>query len=83
VPPTAALTTARFGVERSGIVFAWIFAAHQLGAAAAAWGAGAVRTETGRYGLAFVVSGALAIAAAALILALRRQARPAPVAVPA
>ena len=84
VPPTSALTTARFGVERAGVVFAWIFAAHQFGAAAAAWGAGEIRTETGRYGLAFLIAGALAIVAAALILAIRRQApQREPVAVPA
>ncbi|MDX6398845.1 MAG: hypothetical protein QOJ43_2253, partial [Gaiellaceae bacterium] len=37
VPPTSALATAYFGPQ-AGVVFAWIFAAHQLGAAAAAWG---------------------------------------------
>jgi MFS family permease len=79
VPPTSALTTARFGVERAGILFAWIFAAHQLGAAVAAFGAGAIRTETGEYGLAFAVAGVLAIAAAGLMFAIRRRApRPAP-----
>ena len=39
VPPTSALATAHFG-QQAGVVFAWIFAAHQLGAATAAWGAG-------------------------------------------
>ena len=39
VPPTSALATAHFG-SQAGIVFAWVFAAHQLGAATAAWGAG-------------------------------------------
>lgn len=82
VPPTVALTTARFGVEQAGVAFAWIFAAHQLGAAAAAWGAGAIRTQTGDYGLAFLVAGALAVAAAALVLAIRRRSTAAePVAV--
>jgi predicted MFS family arabinose efflux permease len=83
VPPTVALTTARFGVEQAGVVFAWIFAAHQLGAAAAAWGAGAIRTQTGEYGLAFLIAGALAVAAAALVLVIRRRAAAVePVAVP-
>ena len=38
VPPTSALANAHFGAQAS-VVFAWIFTAHQLGAATAAWGA--------------------------------------------
>ena len=49
VPPTVALTVAAFGPERAGVVFGWIFAAHQLGAGTAAWAAGAVRTWDGSY----------------------------------
>ena len=33
VPPTVALTAEAFGRERVGVVFGWIFAAHQFGAA--------------------------------------------------
>ena len=36
VPPTVRLTAARFGRERANLVFGWIFAGHQLGAASAA-----------------------------------------------
>ena len=36
VPPTVAITADTFGRERVGVVFAWIFAAHQIGASAAA-----------------------------------------------
>src|SRR5262245_3814933 len=39
-PPLSALTTKEFGLQRAGVVFAWVFAAHQLGAATIAWGAG-------------------------------------------
>lgn len=48
------------------MVFAWIFSAHQPGAAAAAWIAGLTRTETGAYTIAFVRAGALAAARAVL-----------------
>ena len=72
VPPTSALTTAHFG-QQAGIVFAWIFAAHQLGAATAAWGAGLIRTHTGEYTAAFLAAGALALIAAAAVL---RSGRP-------
>ena len=64
VPPTSALATAHFG-QQAGVVFAWIFAAHQLGAATAAWGAGLIRTHTGEYTAAFLAAGVLALFAAA------------------
>src|SRR3712207_329538 len=51
VPPTSALATTHFG-QGAGVVFAWVFTAHQLGAATAAWGAGFVRTATGDIGRA-------------------------------
>jgi predicted MFS family arabinose efflux permease len=76
VPPTSALATAHFG-QQAGVVFAWIFAAHQLGAATAAWGAGLIRTHTGEYTIAFLAAGVLALVAAAAVL-LIRSARTAP-----
>lgn len=78
VPPTIALTIEAFGRERAGVVFGWIFAAHQLGAAAAAWAAGAVRTAAESYELAFMGAGLLGVLAAAMVLGLGRGRRPAP-----
>jgi sugar phosphate permease len=69
VPPTARLAADAFGKERVGIMFGWIVAAHQLGAAGAAWGAGTVRSELGGYEAAFVGAGVLCIAAAAAFFA--------------
>jgi len=46
VPPTAALCREIFG-EQGTIVFGWVFASHQLGAAAAALGGGGVRDSSG------------------------------------
>jgi sugar phosphate permease len=68
VPPTVALTAQIFGRDRVGLVFGWIFAAHQLGAAAAASFAGTLRTIEGTYDHAFVISGNLCIIAAVSIL---------------
>ena len=45
VPPTVKITADRFGREKAGIVFGWVFAGHQIGAASAAFGAGLVRTQ--------------------------------------
>ena len=37
VPPTVKLTAQTFGAERANLVFGWIFAGHQIGAAIAAF----------------------------------------------
>jgi len=68
VPPTVRLTVASFGKERSGIVYGWIFATHQLGAATAAYAAGLMRTDLGSYLEAFVLSGTLCFLAAVLVM---------------
>ncbi len=72
VPPTVKLTADRFGRERAGIVFGWVFAGHQIGAASAAFGAGLVRTEYSTYLPAFFVAGALCIVAALAVITVRR-----------
>ena len=81
VPPTVALVREVFGRERVGVVFAWVFACHQFGAAFAAWGAGASRTWFGSYEPAFLVAGALGVTAAALSLSIGRRGllRPTPI----
>jgi MFS family permease len=73
VPPTVKLTAERFGRERAGIFFAWIFAGHQIGAATAAFGAGFSRTEFSSYLPAFFVAGALCIVAALLVMSIRKS----------
>jgi MFS family permease len=72
VPPTVKLTADRFGRERAGIFFAWIFAGHQLGAATAAFGAGFSRTEFASYLPAFFIAGALCLLASALVLTIAK-----------
>ncbi|MBX9933882.1 MAG: MFS transporter [Methylobacterium sp.] len=74
VPPTVRLTAARFGRERATLVFGWIFAGHQLGAACAAYGAGLSRDVLASYLPAFFTAGALCLFAAAAIMTLRRPA---------
>ena len=70
VPPTVRLTAARFGAEKANVAFGWIFAAHQLGAATAAFGAGAARTELSTYLPALYVAGVACVIAATLVLTL-------------
>ncbi len=79
-PPTVRLATQTFGKEKAAVAFGWIFAAHQLGAATAAFGAGLTRSEWSTYVPAFMVAGAACLLASAsvwLIGARRREAAPA------
>jgi MFS family permease len=73
VPPTVKITADKFGREKAGMVFGWIFAGHQIGAASAAFGAGLVRTVYSTYLPAFFVAGALCIIAAVAIISVRKS----------
>jgi len=81
VPPTVQIARRVFGAQNFAIVYGWIFAAHQMGAATIAFAAGAVRTFFGDYQLAFMSSGLLCLIAAGLVLRIARE-RPGKVAVP-
>ncbi|WP_432995852.1 MFS transporter [Dactylosporangium sp. CA-233914] len=78
VPPTVALCREYFG-SSGAVVFGWVFASHQFGAAIAATATGLLRDRLGNYDLAWYIAGGLSISAAALSLLLfkTRQARPA------
>ena len=75
VPPTVALTADTFGAQRAGVVFGWVFASHQIGAAFAAWAAGASRGWFGSYTFAFVCAGAMCLLASGLSLTIKRPER--------
>ena len=71
VPPTVRLTRRIFG-ERTGLMFGWIVAAHQLGAASAAYAAGLIRSTNGDYNLAFFLAGSVCVATAVGVLFIGR-----------
>ncbi len=71
VPPTVKLANIAFGEREAPIVFGWILAGHQIGAATAAFGAGAIRALSGSYLPAFLIAGACALVAAVAILPAR------------
>ncbi|HEX5110327.1 MAG TPA: MFS transporter [Vicinamibacterales bacterium] len=79
VPPTVRLTSEAFGRENTGVIYGWIGASHQLGASAAAFGAGAIRTMLGDYQMAFWAAGVLCVLAGLSFLTIGRSLRPAPV----
>jgi MFS family permease len=78
VPPTVALCRAHFGLERSGVVFGWVFASHMVGAGVAASYAGWIRQGTGDYFWAWMTAGALCLAAALLCISIPRIREPEP-----
>jgi MFS family permease len=73
VPPTVALCREVFG-DQGTLVFGWVFASHQVGAAVAATVAGIIRTSLGTYDLAWYGAGALCVIAAGFSLGVRRPA---------
>jgi len=73
VPPTVALATSIFGKQRGPMIFGWIFAAHQFGAAMAAFAAGALRTWLGDYQVTFISAGLLCLIACGLVIRIARE----------
>lgn len=73
VPPTIALAADTFGRRNVGVVYGWVFCAHMIGAAVAAWAAGLDRDSFGDYVLAFYLAGAMAVLAGLMALVIRRS----------
>jgi len=76
VPPTVALCREYFGATGT-VVFGWVFASHQLGAAVAATAAGVARDAFGDYVTTLLIAGGLSVVAAGLSVAIRRLPQPA------
>jgi MFS family permease len=72
VPPTMALCREHYG-EDSAIVFGWVLASHQIGAAVVAFAGGWARDVFGSYDVVWYGSGALCAAAALMALVIRRR----------
>jgi MFS family permease len=75
VPPTLKLIQENFGQADAPIVFGWVAAGHQMGAASAATFAGLMHTWQGNYLQAFVIAGATGIIAAVVSLLIHRPGR--------
>ena len=79
LPPTVRLTLNAFGDVDGPVVFGWIAASHQMGAASIVAIAGFIRTTQGSYDTAFMLSAVLCIVAAVVALTINRGKRtPAP-----
>jgi len=73
VPPTLRLANDAFGDRDAPVVFGWIAAGHQIGAASAAFLGGYLRQDTGSYLWAFVIAGFTGIIAAVISLLIKRN----------
>ncbi|WP_424213843.1 MFS transporter [Streptomyces sp. BI20] len=71
VPPTLALCRQHYGAD-SAIVFGWVLASHQVGAAVVAFAGGVARDVFGSYDPVWYASGALCALAAVMAMVLRR-----------
>ncbi|WP_327090614.1 MFS transporter [Nonomuraea sp. NBC_01738] len=74
VPPTVALCRKFFGAD-GAVVFGWVFASHQIGAAVVAVLAGLARDQFGAYDVAWYGAGFLCLIACVLSLAIGRGRR--------
>jgi MFS family permease len=72
VPPTAALCREVFGADGS-VVYGWVFAAHQVGAAIAAIAAGILRDSAGEYTWAWFGAAGLCVVAAVVSAGVSRR----------
>jgi MFS family permease len=75
VPPTMALCRRYFGTA-APVVFGWVYASHQVGAALMAFAAGLLRDHLGSYDSAWYLGGGLCVLAALLSVGLRAPAGP-------
>jgi predicted MFS family arabinose efflux permease len=76
VPPTVRLAGQYFGAVKGPVLFGWIFAAHQLGSAVAAFGSGVTRDSVLSYLPAFMAAGIVCFLTVALIAMIRTPSRP-------
>jgi predicted MFS family arabinose efflux permease len=73
VPPTVRLANDVFGRLAAPIVFGWIVAGHQLGAATATTVAGYMRATLGNYTLSSILMGIACLVGAVLVLRIKGQ----------
>ncbi|MEQ2528392.1 MFS transporter [Bacillaceae bacterium CLA-AA-H227] len=73
VPPTINIARNVFGLEKSVIIYGWIFAAHQVGAAVAAYGGGVIFERYDTYTYAFVGAGIFCFLASLFVIIIRKE----------
>lgn len=73
VPPTIGISRQIFGTQKSGIIYGWIFASHQAGAAVAAYGGGLIYKFFNSYTWAFFLAGVFCLLASLFVIMVKKQ----------
>ncbi|GAA3346077.1 MFS transporter [Deinococcus persicinus] len=73
VPPTISIARQTFGVQKSSIIYGWIFASHQAGAAVAAYGGGLIYKFFNSYTWAFFLAGGFCALASLFVIIVKKQ----------
>ncbi|MEH6949660.1 MFS transporter [Bacillus sp. JJ634] len=73
VPPTIGISRQIFGTNKSGIIYGWIYASHQAGAAVAAYGGGLIYKFFNTYTWAFFLAGVFCLLASLFVIIIRKQ----------
>lgn len=73
VPPTVNISRQIFGTQKSGIIYGWIFASHQAGAAVAAYGGGLIYKFFNSYTWAFFLAGVFCVLASLFVIIVKKQ----------
>jgi MFS family permease len=73
VPPTVNISRQIFGIEKSVVVYGWVFASHQLGSAVAAGGAGILYKMFNSYTWAFALAGIFCLLASLFVIVIKKE----------
>ncbi|MFJ8262535.1 MFS transporter [Rummeliibacillus sp. NPDC094406] len=73
VPPTIGLARREFGIQKSAMMYGWMVAFHQVGAAVAAYGGGLIYNIFDSYTWAFMLSGAFCALGSLFVILLKKH----------
>ena len=73
VPPTIGIARQVFGIQKSGIIYGWIYASHQAGAAVAAYGGGLIYNYFNTYTFAFFSAGVFCVLASLFVIGIKKN----------
>lgn len=73
VPPTIGLTRREFGMKKSAMMYGWMVAFHQVGAAVATYGGGLLYDAFDSYTSAFVLAGAFCALGSLFVILLKKH----------
>lgn len=73
VPPTINIARMTFGIQKTTVIYGWVFASHQLGALVASYGGGLIYQYFDTYSWAFFMAGVFCILASLFVMGIKKQ----------